>query len=139
MKVENKSNLKPRYNFEAPMLSAAIPAGLSSRIANNKPFDLIDFLAPHPTGIYLVQVSGDSMIDESIFDGDFLVVDSNQQPRNGSIVIASLNGELTVKTYRLIKDKMYLFSANSKYPPIEINLFTDFQIQGVVRHVIRNL
>jgi len=92
-----------------------------------------------PEDCYIVGVSGESMIDENIFQGDFLIVNRTEVPKNGSVVIASLNGELLVKTYRIIEDKEYLFSANSKFLPIQIKPFWEFQIQGVVKHVVRDI
>jgi len=79
------------------------------------------------------------MINENILDGDILVVDRKETPRDGKIVIASLNGEMAVKKFKIIEGKVYLYSANEKFLPIEISGLMEFQIQGVVKHVIHNL
>jgi DNA polymerase V len=139
MKAKKIVELKTHYSFEAPILPAAIPAGNFHTDASEKALDLNEFLAPKPKNIFLVRVNGESMIEENIFDGDILVVDSSQKPRDGLVVIAALNGEMAVKTYRIIDDKVYLFAANKKFLPIEIGSFMHFEIQGVVKHVIHNL
>ncbi len=74
-----------------------------------------------------------------IFEGDILVVDRKEKPEDGKVVIASLNGEMAVKTLREIDAKIYLYSANKKFLPIEIQGFMEFRIQGVVKHVIHNM
>jgi DNA polymerase V len=87
----------------------------------------------------MVHVNGESMIDENIDDGDILIVDSGAQPYDGKIVVASLNGELTVKTFREKKGRAWLISANKKFLPIEIGELVQFEIQGVVKHVIKKM
>lgn len=139
MKAKNKLNLKRKYKFEAELFPASIPPGMVESIGELETIDLNELLAPRPNHVYMVRVNGESMIDENIFDGDILIVDRNENPQNGSIIIASLNGELAVKTFRIIKGKAYLISANQKFLPIEIGELMQFEIQGVVKHVIRNL
>ncbi len=131
--------LKNHYDFEAPMLPAAIPAGLSPDQNEQLILDLNKYLAPKPGDTYLVRVNGESMIDENIFDGDILVVDANEKPRDGKIVIAALNGEMTVKKYREIDGRVYLYSANRNFLPIEIEYYMAFRVQGVVKHVIHRM
>lgn len=138
MKARKKHEIKKRFAFEAPMLSAAFPAGLSPKSADQT-LDLNHYLAPRPQSIFMVRVNGESMVDENIQDGDILIVDRNARPEDGLVVIAALNGEMAVKTFRVIDGKAYLFSANKKFLPIEIGSLMQFEIQGVVKHVIRNL
>lgn len=101
--------------------------------------DLNQLLAPQPNKLFIVQVTGESMIDENIFDGDLLLVDKYETPNDGKIIIASINGELVVKKLKKIDGKIYLFSANAKFLPIEILPLYNFQIQGVVKHVIHSV
>lgn len=136
MKVRKVVELKSAFSFEAPLLSASIP-GKSQPVPQM--FDLNSVLAPVPRDVYLVRVTGESMINEGIFDGDILVVNKSEPPKDGRVVIAALNGEMAVKTYRIINGKTYLFSANDKYLPIEILPFWQFDIQGVVKHVIHHV
>lgn len=138
MKVKKVVELKSAFSFEAPMISNN---AMSNSSLTHEPtlFDLKSLLAPKPGDVYLVRVTGESMINEGIFDGDILVVNKNEAPRDGKVVIAALNGEMAVKTYREIEGKVYLFSANDKFLPIEILPFWQFDIQGVVKHVIHNV
>lgn len=131
MKVRKVVELKSAFSFEAPIIA--------SEGSGSQMFDLKSVLAPKPGDVYLVRVTGESMINEGIFDGDILVVNKNEQARDGMIVIAALNGEMAVKSYREIEGKVYLFSANEKFLPIEILPFWQFDIQGVVKHVIHNV
>lgn len=140
MKVQNLVELKSQYSFEAPFYSASVPPfGPNTRITMNDSLDLNSVLAPKPLDTFLVSVTGESMIDEGIYDGDILIVNRKETPKDGKIVIASLNGEMAVKTFRIIKSKVYLYSANSKFLPIEILPYWQFEIQGVVKHVIHKV
>ncbi len=136
MKVNKLVELKSNFSFEAPIMPTRISDNSNQ---NLQMYDLNSVLAPNPSDVYLVRVTGESMINEGIFDGDILVVNKNEKPKDGKVVIAALNGEMAVKTYRIIEDKVYLFSANEKFLPIEIKPFWQFEIQGVVKHVIHNV
>jgi DNA polymerase V len=136
MKVKKLVELKSNFSFEAPIMPTRLSNGQRPFL---QMFDLNSVLAPKPDDVYLVRVTGESMINEGIFDGDILVVSKSDKPKNGKVVIAALNGEMAVKTYRIIEDKVYLFSANEKFLPIEIKPFWQFDIQGVVKHVIHNV
>ena len=140
MRAIKLQTLKTNYKFEAPLVPAMMPAGLSD-IADQqvKLLDLNAYLAPYPENIFLVRVTGESMIDANIFDGDILVVDSKEAPANGKIVIASVNGYMAVKLFQQNKDGVLLISANKKFSPIKIGELFEFQIQGVVKHVIHDV
>ena len=89
---------------------------------------------------FFVRVSGDSMINTGIYDNDIIIVDKSLFPKNQSIVIASLDGELVIK--RFLKDKRgkcYLRSENENYPRIELSSQMDTTIWGVAIYVIHNL
>lgn len=138
MKVKEIIELDQKYNFEAPLFKA------SSKISNKvrkkivkETIDLNKMLAPNPKDIYMVRVGGESMIDKKIYDGDILIVDRKAKPKLNDIVISSLNGEMTVKTFKIENGRAFLESANSKFLPIQISPLFQFRIQGVVKHVIR--
>lgn len=138
MKVSKLIKIDKKYNFEAPLLKAAtrLNKSLNSKI-NSERIDLNMLLLPSPDNYFLVKVNGESMVGSKILDGDILLVDKSQKPKDGSIVISSLNGEMTVKTFKIIDNKKYLLSSNDKFLPIEISEFYKFEIQGVVKHIIR--
>lgn len=128
---------KSRFSFEAPIMNAALKAGMADKNSNDL-LDLNRYLAPDPKNTFLVRANGESMIDKNIDDGDILVVDSREPAIPGKVVIASLNGELLVKTLEVRSGQTYLVSANKKFVPIRIASMMDLQIQGVVKHVIKD-
>ncbi len=139
MRAKKLPELTNKYDFVAPLLPASNRGGSRITAQNIPSLDLNLLLAPKSDNVYMVQVSGESMLDEGIFDGDILIVNRCNTPRDGSVVIASLNGSLLVKTYREINGKVYLFSANDKFLPIEVFPDWALEIQGVVKYVIHNL
>ena len=87
---------------------------------------------------YVLQVKGDSMIDEGIHTGDYVVVMEKSVPSNGEMVIALLNGgEATLKRYYKEKDHIRLQPSNSAMDPIIVDPGTPIEIQGVVIGLIR--
>lgn len=137
LKVQKIVELKTNYSFEAPIITTERNIPLKDKVQGL--LDLNSYLTPIPENHYLVRVSGESMINEGIYNGDILVVNKKELPKDGKVVIAALNGEMAVKTYRTIEGTVYLFSANEKFLPIEIKPFWEFKIQGVVKHVIHSV
>ena len=84
------------------------------------PLDLNELLVKRPAATYFVRVEGDSMIGAGIHDGDLLVVDRSLSPASGDVIIASVDGDFTVKTYRRDKDGIRLEPANPSYPVIKL-------------------
>lgn len=97
-----------------------------------KPLDLNDLLIDNPTATFFVRVAGDSMEGAGIFNGDVLVVDRSVPPKDGSIVVAAVFGELVVKRLKKYSNKAELVSENDAYAPIAINDVDDVYIWGVV-------
>ncbi|MCJ7601753.1 MAG: S24 family peptidase, partial [Desulfobulbaceae bacterium] len=91
----------------------------------------------NPPATFFVKVAGDSMTGAGIYDGCILIVDRSIEATNGRIVIAAVNGELTVK--RLIKsnDSCRLVAENADYAPLEITKESQCEIWGVVTSVIQ--
>lgn len=80
------------------------------------PLDLNDLLVKRPTATYFVKVDGTSMTGRGIFPGDLLVVDRSLMPANGDVIVASVNGEFTVKTFRRDAKGIHLVPENPAYP-----------------------
>ncbi len=123
-----------------PLFAARIPAGFPSPADDyvDKGLDLNELLVRHPAATFFVRVSGDSMTGAGINSGDVLVVDRAETARDRSVVIAALNGELTVK--RLVREggRVYLVSENPDYEPLEVTGEMEFEVWGVVVHVIHS-
>lgn len=101
--------------------------------------DLNDHLIRNPAATFFVRVSGDSMINAGIYPDDILVVDRSQKPKDGKIVIAVIDGELTVKRLRKHDGRVTLLPENKNYDPIEVSPESSFKIWGVVTSVIHEV
>lgn len=128
------SQLLPLFHSK---ISAGFPSPADDHIEAK--LDLNDLLIQHPAATFLVRVAGESMIGAGIYDGDILVVDKSLRPTPGKVVIAAIDGQLTVK--RLIeKNKRYFLNAeNNQYKPIEVTDLNDMVIWGVVTTVLHSL
>ena len=116
-------------------ISAGFPSPADDYIENN--LSLSELLIRNHLSTFLMKTSGDSMIDVGINDGDILVVDRSIEAKNRDIVIAILEGNLTVK--RLLfktNDLVVLKSENIAYKDIQIPELADLEIWGVVTSVI---
>jgi len=85
-----------------------------------------------PSASYLLEVHGDSMIEIGIFDGDLIAVHKTNVARNGEIIVARVNDEVTVKRYEKKNSQVILYPENEEYSPIEVDLAEqDFEIEGL--------
>jgi DNA polymerase V len=140
MKATRKGKIKQKYGFEAPIFPAKASKNENYEINDIETnFNIYSMLKGNIRDYFLVRVNGESMQDIGISDGDTLVVNSKINALSNDIVIASLNGELLVKTLKIIDDKVYLISQNEKFLPIEIFPEENFKIHGIVELVIHNL
>lgn len=127
--------------YRLPFYQHAISAGFPSPAEDDVEgrLDLNELLIKHPAATFFLRVSGSSMIKAGIHHQDILIVDRSIEPVHGKIVIASLNGELTVKRLRYQGNKIQLAAENDAYPPIDITEEMDLRIWGVVVHVIHSV
>ncbi|WP_414040986.1 LexA family protein [Acidithiobacillus sp. M4-SHS-6] len=127
--------------LKRPLYSSRIPAGFPSPADDHveRSLDLHEHLLPHPDASFFLRVSGDSMLDYGIHDGDLLIVDRAIDAREGHIVIAAVDGELTVKKLGKHAGQPALLPGNSAYPPLLLDPEQELVIWGVVRHVIHSL
>ena len=132
-----------RKRQAVPLSEGSVKAGFPSPAQDYLAgeIDLNDILVRHPEGTFYVRVSGDSMRDAAILDGDLAVVDREVEPRDGDFVIAFLDGEPTIKQFRLSPDGRsgWLQPWNNAYPRIPVTADDDFRIWGVVTHVVHTL
>ena len=92
----------------------------------------------HPKADYLLRVRGMSMKDIGIFDDDLLAVHTTREARNGQIVVARIDDEVTVKRFQRNGNKVLLIAENPEFAPIEVNLEEqDLVIEGLSVGVIR--
>jgi DNA polymerase V len=128
-----------------PLALARVAAGFPSPADDyvDRTLDLNELVVKNPAATYFVRVEGDSMVGAGIHDGDVLVVDRALEPADGKIVVAALDGALTVKQIRLRKTRagrrIWLVPENDGFPLIEVPPGADFEVWGVVTHVIHAL
>jgi len=124
--------------YALPLYHSKVAAGIPSPADDHidTKLDLNSYLIKRPAATFLVRVSGDSMVNASIHDEDILVVDRSVEPRHGRIVIAAINGQLTVKRLYSKSGKLMLIPENDKFEPIDITDDEAIHIWGVVTSVI---
>lgn len=132
-------DLSTRYAL--PIFLGRIPAGFPSPADDyiEGKLDLNRHLIKHPAATFFLRVSGDSMIDAGIHTGDILVVDRSLEAVDENVIVAALDGELTVKRLSKRGSIVRLLPANKDYQPIEIRTQQTFEIWGVVTSVIHAL
>jgi DNA polymerase V len=124
-----------------PLHITWIPAGFPSPADDyiDKKLDLNEYLIKHPAATFFVRVSGDSMICAGIDNSDILIVDRAVEPTHNKIIVAVLDGEFTVKRFKIKGNRVFLVPENDKYPVIEIKEGMNFEIWGVVTNVIHQV
>ncbi|MDZ7664387.1 MAG: translesion error-prone DNA polymerase V autoproteolytic subunit [Desulfotignum sp.] len=124
-----------------PLYMTAIEAGFPSPADDyiEGRLDLNQHLIKHPAATFFVRVSGHSMVDAGLFPGDILIVDRSLEAVDKKIVIAVVNGELTVKRLRIRSGRPVLEPENDQYTAIEITPDMAFEIWGVVTSVIHKV
>ena len=122
-----------------PLFLAQAPAGFPSPADDHldRDLDLHELLIQHPASTFYVRLAGDSMQGAGLYDGDILVVDRSLEPKHHDIVIAVLDGELTVKRLYYQGDSVQLRPANHRYPIITVTPDQELLIWGVVTGSIR--
>lgn len=128
--------------LELPLYLSRVPAGFANPADDHVDgkLDLNAYCVKNPAATHLARVEGDSMIEAGIREGDVVVIDRSVEPTDGDIVVAALNGELTVKRLRVSGKnggrKVWLVAENDAYPAIELLEGHELVIWGVVTHVV---
>ncbi|MDD4865258.1 MAG: translesion error-prone DNA polymerase V autoproteolytic subunit [Alishewanella agri] len=140
MSAEILGRVEPNQPIFLKLYNDQISAGFPSPAQDyvERTLDLNELCISHPSSTFLVRVSGDSMKDAGILDGDMLVVDRSVTAIHGSIVVAAVNREFTVKELCL-KPFRQLLPHNKAYQPILLNEQDEFEIFGVVVSVVRKM
>ena len=127
--------------LDIPFYQFNVPAGFPSPAENFMDLDLNlqDYLVQNPSATFCVRVTGDSMQNAGILSGDVMVVDRSLEPRNNTIVLAVLDGEFTVKRIQKKGEELFLKPENKDFKPIKVTEEMNFQVWGVVTHIIHKL
>ena len=139
--IEEKVGIgkKAGETVEVPLYSHAICAGDPLTVSGHieEYIAIPKRLTIHPAHTYAVRATGNSMIRAGIEEGDLLIVDQNAHIKDRCIVIASVDGEQTVKRIHLDQGHITLAPENSSYEPIAITESMHFKILGAVLYIIR--
>jgi DNA polymerase V len=125
-------------HIKLPLYASYVSAGFPSPADDylEDKIDLSKYLVQNPTSTFMMRVKGNSMQDANINDGDILVIDRSLKAADGLPVVCFLDGEFTVKTFRQIGGRAYLYPANPAYKPIEVTEEMDMRVWGVVVWVL---
>ena len=128
--------------FNADLLGD-VKAGFPSPAEDiREKLDLIKLLVKHKASTFFFRVSGVSMVDAAMDDGDIIIVDRAVEPSNNCKAVCYIDGEYTVKRVEMLDGKVRLMPANelnTKFKPIEVQPENQFIIWGVVTYVIKKM
>ena len=149
MKKLNRIHVSKEFSFysvgektiDVPFYQSNVPAGFPSPAENFMDLDLSlqDYLVQNPSATFCVRVTGDSMKNAGISSGDVMIVDRALEPKNNTIVLAVLDGEFTVKRIQKKADELFLKPENKDFKAIQITEEMNFQVWGVVTHIIHKV
>ncbi|MEQ9115702.1 MAG: translesion error-prone DNA polymerase V autoproteolytic subunit [Rickettsiales bacterium] len=127
--------------YAVPLYSNKIQAGFPSPADDHieSRIDFNEFLVQHPSSTFAVKVTGESMIEAGIYPDDTLIVDRSIEPNHGKVVVAVIDGELTVKRLHRKDGQIILLPENRMFDPIIIKNENDLVIWGVVTNVIHKV
>ncbi|MBC8467186.1 MAG: repressor LexA, partial [Candidatus Marinimicrobia bacterium] len=132
----HKEHATPTTTARLPLLGVIAAGEPIEALENPEMVDVPPSLL-HPDN-YVLQVKGDSMIQENIHDGDFIVAKKAVTARSGQIVVALINGEATLKCYVPKTNCVELHPRNPDFPIITVSPQDDFHINGVLLYSFRN-
>ena len=143
MRVEivSRATLEVPAGQTAPLYSSDVEAGFPSPADDyiEQELNLHEYAVRHKSATFFVRAHGDSMINAGIFDGDLLVVDRLETASDGRVVIAALDGDLTVKRLVQKDGKTWLAPENPDYPRFDITNREYVHVWGVVTYVVHKL
>jgi DNA polymerase V len=131
---------RPLENERIPFYESRVSAGspLPAEDQHNK-VNLHQHLVKNPDQTFVVTATGDSMIGAGINHQDLLVVDRSITPKTGDIIVAAVDGDVTVKRFRPHAEGVMLMPDNPEFEPIKITSERDFHIWGVVTSIIHGI
>jgi DNA polymerase V len=123
-----------------PLFLSLVPAGFPSPADEylDRDIKLDELLVKNKSSTFFIRVSGHSMKDAGILNGDLLIIDRSLKAIEGSIILAVVDGEFTVKRLHFSKGKTFLLPENTHYEPLEIKDSMSFEVWGVITHAIHS-
>ncbi len=143
MEVENffGSSYKGSKDYTQHITHTANATGFGAAADDymDRGIDLNEQLIRNKPATFFMKVSGNSMIEAGICDGDIVIVDKSIKPSNGKVVIAVVDGEMLIRRYQKTFNKLLLISETKKSSTIDVSEFSDFKVWGVVVYLIRGM
>ena len=134
-------DVEARRPATVPLMATPAECGFPSPADDylDRPLDFNELLIENPAATFAVRIAGESMTGAGLFPGDIAVVDRSRTAVDGSIVLALLAGEFTVKRYRKKGARTWLQAENPAFGNIEVNEDSGFEVWGVIAKSIRML
>ncbi len=134
-------DVEPRRPATVPLMATSAACGFPSPADDylDRPLDFNDLLIENPSATFAVRIAGESMKGAGLFPGDIAVVDRSRTAVDGSIVLALIDGEFTIKRYRKKGARIWLQAENPAFANIELNEDSGFEVWGVIAKSIRML
>ena len=123
--------------FFESRVQAGFPSPAQGEYADS--IDLNRALITNPAATFCARVIGNSMVDAGINEGDLLIIDRSLTPQDGNIAVCFVDGDFTVKRLSVRDDGIYLTPANSQFPELKVDEESNFQVWGVVSHIIKRV
>ena len=126
-------------SIEIPISGERVAAGFPSPAEDyaSMGLDLNKELIKNPASTFYARVSGLSMVDEGIDDGDLLVIDKSIEPYDHCLAVCCIDGDFTLKRFEKHSGYGMLVPANKEFSPIKVTAENDFCIWGVVTYIIK--
>ena len=117
-----------------PRVAAGFPSPADDFIEME--INLQDYIVKNKEATFCVKVEGTSMTKAGINSGDIMIVDRSLHPKHNDIVLAVIDGEFTVKRIAMNENSLYLMPENDNFSPIKITTAMNFQVWGIITHII---
>ncbi len=134
--LEGKSLVPTRKFFAIPLLGSIKAGSPDDAVEHFDSYAFQEFTFSDPENSYALKVSGDSMIDEGIKDGDLVILDKSKEPKSGDVVAAYIDDGWTLKYFMKNGKKVFLKAGNRKYKDIYPQ--RSLELGGVVVNVVRS-
>lgn len=124
-----------------PLSDSRVAAGFPSPAEEyaSMRLDLNRELIKNPASTFYARVSGLSMVEEGINDGDLLVIDKSIEPYNGCLAVCYIDGDFTLKRFEKHKEYGLLMPSNKDFKPIRVTADNDFCIWGIVTYLVKRV
>ncbi len=137
MKVFNLKASELQIPFFGSCIQCGFPSPADDYLESILSLD--DICVENKETTFLGRVTGKSLEDIHVFEGDIMVIDKSLKPENGDLIVAVINSEFTAKFISINGKEFFLYPASKRFKPIRIKEYDDFKIWGVVTRVIQDV